>query len=107
MPTTGEDCSFFLRVLVLLDFASRIPLVEYLQRRVAWITTPHPRPRPPMMTPMGTCTTCKEEYGSANDNHEQYHYWEHQPKVPAITIAPHMMPRPGPIIPLGRSDWLR
>jgi hypothetical protein len=23
MPSTGEDCSFFLRVLVLLDFASR------------------------------------------------------------------------------------
>ena len=28
-------------------------------------------------------------------------------KVRAVAITPHMMPRPGPIIPLGWSGWLR
>src|SRR5450759_1456200 len=106
MLSTGEDRSLFLRVLVLLDFAARKALVEYLQRRVARVT-PHPRPRPPMMTPMAAETTSEKKDDSKNGNHAEHHQWEHPPKMPAITIAPHMMPRPRPIIPLGRSGWLR
>ena len=68
MLSTREDRSLFLRVLVFLDFAARKAFVEYLQRRVARVT-PHPRPRPPMMTPMAAKTTGEKKADGENDNY--------------------------------------
>src|SRR5665811_2163724 len=106
MLSIRKDRSLLFSVLILLDFASRKSFVEYLQRRVARVT-PHSRRPSPMMTPMAAKTTGEKKDDGENDNHAYHHQWEHPPKQPAVTIAPHMMPRPGPIIPLGRSGWLR
>ena len=55
MLSTRKDRSLLFSVLILLDFAASKAFVEYLQRRVAWIT-PHSGWRSPMMAPMPTKT---------------------------------------------------
>ena len=68
MLSTRKHRSLLFSVLILLDFASRIPLVEYLQRRVARVT-PHSRRPSPMMTPMAAKTTGEKKDDGENDNH--------------------------------------
>src|SRR5450631_1686344 len=59
MLSTRKDRSLLFSVLILLDFASRKSFVEYLQRRVAWVTTPHSRWWSPMMATMAAQTTAE------------------------------------------------
>ncbi len=69
MPSTGEDCSLFLHVLILLNFASRIPLIEYLQCRVGWVTTPHLRWPSPMVARMAVKAPSEKKDDSENNDH--------------------------------------